>query len=193
MLANVAQRVAALAAAEFDRKFEHPHDVALSAYLMVLSEKADPEMVAKAAAAVATAPNLWWSAGIAFELVAHAVAMGCVKTQLPSIGDLASILVKSEEREDWRKALWGGVQKLWTASEFPFSTQTSTVRELLAALRSGEVKGQVAAREVITSSPPPEDGARVVWRPRRSRRVGRVNMPPSMREVPNRRREMVRV
>ena len=72
----VAQRVEKLAGTEIDSRYENRYDAALSAYLMVLADTAQPELIAKTAAAAARAPNIRWTAGISRELITDAVATG---------------------------------------------------------------------------------------------------------------------
>jgi len=72
----VANRIEELSQAGIDTRYENRFDAALSAYLMVLSDTEMPEIVAKAAAAAAKAPNCWWTAGFSRELLMHAVATG---------------------------------------------------------------------------------------------------------------------
>ena len=56
-----------------DIRYENPFDVALSAYLMALSESASPEAVPTAANAVLGTPQCWWASGIAHELALQPV------------------------------------------------------------------------------------------------------------------------
>ena len=74
--AAIARRVEELAESAIDERYESRYDVALSAYLTVLGDTAQPEIIAKAAAAAAQAPNTWWTVSISRELMAHAVAKG---------------------------------------------------------------------------------------------------------------------
>jgi hypothetical protein len=60
---TMAKRVEELSLAAVDARFENRFDAALSAYLMVLRDTAQPEIVANAASAAANAPNRWWTLG----------------------------------------------------------------------------------------------------------------------------------
>lgn len=81
----IMKRVEELSLTPIDDRYENRYDVALSAYLIVLSETAcmEPEIVAKAASAAVVAPNCWWTVSLSRDLLIHAVATGFSET--PSI------------------------------------------------------------------------------------------------------------
>ena len=159
----VARRVEELAGTDIDARYENRYDAALSAYLMVLADKAQPELIAKAAAAAARAPNIWWTAGISRELITHAVATGWA--QVPS-SPRHAIPAALASGADWHIALRSGLQKWW-AMEVPVSMRTLTGNQILKALRAAEAKAQVPqSNNVIVMPPPSEEGERVVWKAR---------------------------
>jgi hypothetical protein len=88
---TVAKRVEELSLAEIDSRYENRFDAALSAYLLVLSDTATPEIVAKAASAAAKAPNCWWTVGLSRELLMRAVATGFAEA--PSARNMDSLTV----------------------------------------------------------------------------------------------------
>lgn len=70
----VAGRVEAISGIEVDERYENRFDTALSAYLMVLSDVAGPELVSQASQAILRTPKLWWASEIARELLLQTVA-----------------------------------------------------------------------------------------------------------------------
>jgi len=159
----VAQRVEKLAGTAIDSRYENRYDAALSAYLMVLADTAQPELIAKTAAIAARAPNIWWTAGISRELITHAVATGWAQVPASPQHVIPATLVRGA---DWHMALRSGLQK-WRAMEVPVTMRTITGNQILKALRAAEAKAQVSqANNVIVMPPPSEEGERVVWRAR---------------------------
>jgi hypothetical protein len=75
---EVAERVESISHLDVDLSYENRLDVALSAYLMVLSEVAEPEIVAKAGQAVLRISKCWWASGLARELLLETVAAGVI-------------------------------------------------------------------------------------------------------------------
>jgi hypothetical protein len=70
----VAGRVEAISGIEVDERYENRFDTALSAYLMVLSDVAGPELVSQASQAILRTPRLSWASGTARELLLQTVA-----------------------------------------------------------------------------------------------------------------------
>ena len=73
---EIVERIASLSRAEIDTRYENGFDAALSAYLTALGDTAEPELIAEAASAAASAPNCWWTVAISRELMMRAVATG---------------------------------------------------------------------------------------------------------------------
>jgi len=74
----VAQRIEAISQIDVDERYENRFDTALSAYLMILSDVAEPETTLKASQLALRAPRIWWASGIARELLLRTVAVGGV-------------------------------------------------------------------------------------------------------------------
>ncbi len=162
--AAVAKRIEDLAATPIDTRYENRYDAALSAYLTVLADTAEPETVAKAASAAARAVNTWWTAGISRELIARAVATGWAET--PAVWHV--VPTRLVAGVDWHKALRVNLQKIWSA-EIPVTMKTVVGNQILKALREAEVKAQAqvaAANKVIVMPQSSEEGERVVWKAR---------------------------
>src|SRR5438094_5040 len=73
---EIVKRIAALSGAEIDKRYENGFDAALSAYLTVLADTAEPEVITEAASAAASAPNCWWTVGISRDLLMRVIATG---------------------------------------------------------------------------------------------------------------------
>src|SRR5580704_8832777 len=71
-------RIESISQRDVDMAYEYPFDVALSAYLIALSDCAPPEVVSKAAQAVLRTPKCWWASGLARELLLQTVATGVI-------------------------------------------------------------------------------------------------------------------
>jgi len=76
---EVAGRIEAISRIEVDERYENRFDTALSVYLMVLSDVAEPEVASKASQAVLRTPKIWWASGVAQELLLQPVAEGVRK------------------------------------------------------------------------------------------------------------------
>ena len=71
---KVAERIEAISHVEVDERYENRFDTALSAYLMVLSDTAEPEIASRASQIVLRTPKVWWASGIARELLLETIA-----------------------------------------------------------------------------------------------------------------------
>ena len=165
---TVAKRVEELSQAGIDTRYENRYDAALSAYLMVLSDTAQPETVAKAASAAAKAPNCWWTVDLSRELLMHAVATGFVEPPAVWHIDTSAILASTP----WREALHERIQEWF--SQRMVSVNDDTARRILAVLRAAQTKAQIPqVSNVIVMPPPTEEGERVTWKPRGRNRTAR--------------------
>ncbi|MGH9384663.1 MAG: hypothetical protein ACRD2N_10295 [Vicinamibacterales bacterium] len=61
---QVLRRLEQLSKKQIDRRFENPNDVAIAAYILILSS-ADRDIKRAALAASATAENCWWATRVA--------------------------------------------------------------------------------------------------------------------------------
>jgi hypothetical protein len=66
-----------------DPAYENPHDVALAAYLWVLS-KTDPKLAHEAASQVLACPGCWWAHKLAENLLAATTAEPDSRSEQPS-------------------------------------------------------------------------------------------------------------
>jgi DNA-binding phage protein len=89
---SIIKRVSDLAAQSIDTRYEHPADVAFSAYLTILDETAGPEIVAQAASAVMATRNCAWAVGVSRELLTKAFASGGANVSISSNFQLASAM-----------------------------------------------------------------------------------------------------
>jgi hypothetical protein len=94
---EIAERIATLSRAEIDTRYENGFDAALSAYLTVLGDTAEPEVITQAASAAVSAVNCWWTVGISRELLMRAVATGHVR--FAPMGRLAAGVLTSGWKE----------------------------------------------------------------------------------------------
>jgi hypothetical protein len=178
---TVAKRVEELSQAEIDTQYENRFDAALSAYLMVLSDTAQPETVAKAASAAAEAPNCWWTVDLSRELLMHAVATGFVQAPAARHIDTSAIL----EGTTWREALRDGIQERFSQSLV--SVNDDTARRILAGLRAEQTKAQIPqVSNVIVMPSPTEEGERVTWKPRGRNRIARIKAARAAASMPPR-------
>jgi hypothetical protein len=129
---DVSARIDAIAKLEVDERYENPFDAALSAYVMALSDIADPKIVQEAAQAVLKTPKCWWASGIARKLVLETIAVGTVGVGF-----------------DWREAIYVRVND-WLRSAHSSKWETTT-RELVKAMTAGQPAGQ---RNNIIELPP---------------------------------------
>jgi hypothetical protein len=72
--AILSSRIVDLSAREIDPRYENIYDAALCAYLTVLDETADPDLVLTAARVALKARNCWWTVELSEELLTRAVA-----------------------------------------------------------------------------------------------------------------------
>ena len=130
----VAKRIEQLADEPVDLQYENRYDAALSAYLTVLADTAEPEVIAKAASASAKAANTWWAGDISRELITHAIATGYTNWA-PGQDGLPETLFA---RITWPKAFRDHLEKM--RSEVPVTARTVTGNQILKALHKAEVK-----------------------------------------------------
>ena len=121
--AEVLARIEGISRLEIDEEYENGFDTALSAYLMALSDVAEPETISKAAAAVLRTPKCWWASGLARDLLVQAVAVGAIGAGV-----------------DWREAVYVRVNN-WLTAARASGTET-TMGELLRAVSAGQPTGQ---------------------------------------------------
>ncbi len=144
---EIAERVAMLSHAEIDATYENPFDAALSAYLTVLGDTAEPEVVIEAASAATSAPNCWWTVGISRELLMRAVATGHV--QSPQVGYVdTSVLIPA-----WKDTLAESYRQWFDEQRVDSSVETWSF-VFLHLLRDAQPMGQKNASLV---SPPESD------------------------------------
>ncbi len=181
----LARHVEELADRAVDPRYENRYDAALSAYLTVLSDSAQPETIAKAATAAAKAPNTWWTAGISRDLMAHAVASGLampppVSSQVPQESGAQSVQSQEVLRGSFKNYL---MDHLMAAS--PTVNAGTT---LLKAYGTAQVVGQFSKSDnVIVMELPAADGERMVWKARIRRRMARRKAPSAAGIAENRR------
>ena len=160
----VAKRVEELSTRDIDTRYENRFDAALSAYLTVLGDTAQPETVAKAASAAAKAPNCWWTLGISRDLLVHAVATGFTEATAVRHIDTSATLPG---------ALWHERLQEWFSPRAVSAGDEATKR-ILSVLRVAQTKAQVPhASNVIVMPPPTEEGERGTWKPRGRSRTAR--------------------
>lgn len=169
----VVRRVEELAQSEINPRYENRFDAAMSAYLTVLDDTAEPETIARAGAAAANAPNIWWTVGVSREVIAHAVATGWAHAPAAAVAwhFVPAAIVPGTE---WRQALRSDLQKWWAGHEIPASTSAIAGKRILSALRAAQARAQVPHdSNVIVMPPPSETGETVVWRARGRSRAAR--------------------
>lgn len=120
---ELVHRVKSISKFDVDMVYENPFDVALSAYLLVLSDVAEPEAVSAAAAAIIGTPRCWWASGLARELLLRTVAAGAVGTGV-----------------DWGEAIHARVAEWFNQIRIP-STDELTSKWMLF-LSAGQPSGQ---------------------------------------------------
>lgn len=154
---KIAERVATLSRAEIDAKYENPFDAALSAYLTVLGDTAEPEVVIEAASAAASAPNCWWTVGISRELLIRAVATGHVQSAHVWAVD-TSVLMSG-----WKETLAENYRQWFDQQKVHNSAETYSL-VFLRLLSDAQSMGQQSASLVL---PPQNDRPVVSLNPRR--------------------------
>ncbi len=123
-LSEVAGRIEAISRIEVDERYENRFDTALSAYLMVLSDVAEPEVASKAAQSVLRTPKIWWASGIARELLLQTVAVGTIGVGV-----------------DWGESIYVRFNE-WFVAMHSSSGRDTTMQELLKAVSAGQPKGR---------------------------------------------------
>lgn len=125
---KIVERIRELASQPIDERYEHPSDVAFSAYLKALAEACDPKTVAEAAKVVATVPGCGWAADIARELLSSALASGLafpptgiagnsgVPLRLLSFNVSGDQLVTSLQEQKSPEVSWGVLAQLARSS-----------------------------------------------------------------------------
>lgn len=120
---EVAERVESLSHLDVDMAYENRFDAALSAYLMVLSDVAEAEVVSKAGQAVLRTPNCWWASGLARELLLETVAAGAIGVGV-----------------DWREAIHARVAEWFNRIRIPSNDELT--KKWLLVLSAGQPSGQ---------------------------------------------------
>jgi hypothetical protein len=116
---EIAERISTLSRAQTDARYENPFDAALSAYLTVLGDTAEPDSIAEAASAVASAQNCWWAVGISREMLMRTAATGHLRST-PVVYLDANLLVSET---GWKGALaekfpdWFSERRVDTSAE----------------------------------------------------------------------------
>jgi hypothetical protein len=121
---EVAERIEAISHIEVDERYENRFDTALSAYLMVLSDVAKPELAAKSSQAVLRTPKIWWASGIARELLLQTVAVGGIEAGV-----------------DWSESFYVRFNERFIALYSSLGRDT-TMRDLLKAVSDGQPTGR---------------------------------------------------
>ena len=167
---TVAKRVEELSQVEIDGRYENRFDAALSAYLTVLGDTAQPETVAKAASAAAKAPNCWWTVGLSRELLMHAVATGFAGAPVTPWHVVPAAFAQGTP---WREALREKMQEWF--SQRMVSVNDDATRRILSVLRAAQLQAQVPkASNVIVMPPLTEEGGSGTEKPRRRGRTARL-------------------
>lgn len=166
----VAKRVEELSQAEIDTRYENRFDAALSAYLTVLDDTAQPETVARAASAAAKAPNCWWTVGLSRELLIHAVATGFADAPVVYWHVEPTAFVQGTP---WREALSKKMQEWFSQRMVPVNDDAT--RRILGVLWAAQLKAQAPkAGNVIVMPPSTDEGVSVTERPRGRNRIARL-------------------
>ena len=121
---EVAERIEAISRIDVDERYENRFDTALSAYLMVLSDVAEPEVASKASQAVLRTPKIWWASGVARELLLQTVAAGAVDVGV-----------------DWRESIYVRFNERFVGLHSSLGRDT-TMRDLLKAVSAGQPTGR---------------------------------------------------
>lgn len=168
----VAKRVEELSQAEVDTRYENRFDAALSAYLTVLDDTAQPETVARAASAAAKAPNCWWTVGLSRELLIHAVAAGFAAAPVVYWHVEPAAFVRGTP---WREALSKKMQEWFSQSMVPVNDDAT--RRILGVLWAAQLQAQAPkAGNVIVMPPFTDEGVSVTERPRGRNRTARLKV-----------------
>jgi hypothetical protein len=159
---TIAKRVEELSQAEIDTRYENRFDAALSAYLTVLGDTAQPETVAKAASAAARARNCWWTVGLSRELLMYAVATGFAEAPGVQWHVEPAAFVPGTQ---WREALHEKMQEWF--SQRMVSVNDDTTRRIMQA--QAPKTGNVIVMPTST-----DEGLSVIGRPRGRSRTARL-------------------
>src|ERR1700693_3830765 len=133
----VAKRVEEIAANEIDDRYENRFDAALSAYLTVLGDTAQPGTVAKAAMAATRAQNCWWTVGISRELIINAVSTGWADTATAAWHLVPAALMQGVTSQ---KVHGSSLQTWWSSNYVPLSARENATRRLLSVLRAAQMQ-----------------------------------------------------
>jgi hypothetical protein len=150
---EILKRITFLSSRELDKRYENRFDAALSAYLTVLGETAEPEVVTEAASTAASAPNCWWTVGISRELQMRAIATGHVRSA-PVVYFDANVLVsgvrwKETPAESFRQ--WFAERKTDTSLERWSRVLRVLNAAQLTSQRGGSVVGQPEDDQPVVS------------------------------------------
>lgn len=148
---QIAERVAMLSRVEIDASYENPSDAALSAYLTVLGDTAEPEVIIEAASVAASAPNCWWTPGVSRELLMRAVATGHVQSPRLAYTD-AGMLTSG-----WKETLAEGYREWFHQQRVDNSVQPWSL-VFLHFLSDAQSMGQQGAPLI----PPPQSDRPIV-------------------------------
>jgi hypothetical protein len=165
---EIVKRITTLASAEIDKRYENSFDAALSAYLTVLGDTAEPEVIAEAASRAASAQNCWWTVGVARELLMRAIATGDV-TSAPVVYVDASVLMPGVR---WKETLAERFRD-WFAERRTASSVEAWSR-VLRVLNDAQSAGQ---QNACVAAPPPENDQPIVL-PSLRRRNRKRQRPP---------------
>jgi hypothetical protein len=154
---GVAERIEAISRIKVDERYENRFDTALSAYLMLLSDVADPDVASRASQAVLRTPRIWWASGVARELLLQTVAGGAIEVGI-----------------DWRESNNARFNEWFVALHSSLGRDT-TMRDLLKAVSAGQPTGR--GRNII-EFPSHETRANVVPKalPKRKKGSARHNI-----------------
>ncbi len=139
-------RVKLLSSLQIDERYENEADVALSAYLIALSETASPNVTKEAAEVASLAQNCWWTSQIAREV--HSSASRATGSgQLWA--DYWSAFLESSAA-DWQASL----SARWAEMAMQLETSKLETLKILESAAGGpwaETAMRLAAAEVATS------------------------------------------
>jgi hypothetical protein len=135
---EIAERISTLSRAQIDERYENSFDAALSAYLTVLGDTAEPDSIAEAASAVASAQNCWWAVGISRELLMRTAATGHLQSTPVAYLD-ANLLVSKRE---WKTTLADEFRDWFSERWFDSSAEKRSW--VLHVLRYAQSTGQYA-------------------------------------------------
>jgi hypothetical protein len=168
---TVARRVEDLAVRAIDDRYENRFDAALSAYLIVLGDTAEPDVVLRAAEAAATARNTWWTVGVSRDLIAHAVATGATQAPAAAWHFVPAALAQGLPARD---AANGGFHKWWVDNCVLLTARENAGNKWGNVWRAAEGIAQVSTALNPGVIPPTiDEGERVTWKARARSRTAR--------------------